>query len=569
MKKIIGINMWSHDTSACLVENGSLVCAVEEERFNGEKHTTKFPTKAISSILKSNNLTIDDITDIAVGWDFKSFVRNQFLIPANKREEDLVALPNYFERIIGFLNSEKIIRDELNFQGNVKFVKHHLAHSEFAEYSSQSNNCISIVVDGYGDEDTTTIYKVKDGIHEKVYGINFPNSLGLVYQSVTDFLGFIRNCDEGIIMGLAAYGNAHEIVQGLEKSYIDVFREIVADDEDTVFKLDQSIFPFGNARKGFYSDIFIDIFGNKRLQDESLTMHHKNIAAALQLRTEEVLERLLKFSERFYETETYLLSGGVALNCVANHKLRSGTGLVKKRNVHVPQNPGDAGVAIGAALNLSKSYGIKTELNQLTGLGPKYSEADITKAVNECKGFNIFRDNIEDLMIDNLMRGKICSLFHGGSEFGPRALGHRSIITAPFPGGMKDILNARVKFREEFRPFAPIVREEDANIFFEMNFPSPYMMFAVPIRELRVKDIPAVAHVDDTGRVQTVNKRHSPYLYGLLDKFERQSKIPVLLNTSFNVKGQPIVETPKQAIDTFMGTNIDCLLIPPFFLAKN
>ena len=292
------------------------------------------------------------------------------------------------------------------------------------------------------------------------------------------------------------------------------------------------------------------------------------MAAALQLRTEEILERVLVVAERYGSTSTVLLSGGVALNCVANAKLVNGSGGVARRSILVPPNPGDAGVAIGAALQYCAERGVHVKPRSLTELGPEYPFARLESAVAASSGSVTRPDDIFGALVDRLIAGKICALFNGGSEFGPRALGHRSILTAPFPAAMKDYLNKRVKFREDFRPFAPMVRECDAADFFEIDYPTPYMMHAVPIVPSKRELIPAVVHVDGTGRVQTVSFDESPFIYELLGQFGKKTGIPIILNTSFNVKGQPIVETPEHAVETFHRTNIDCLVMPPFFIEK-
>lgn len=565
---ILGLNVWSHDTSACLISAGELVCAVEEERFSGEKHTTSFPRGAINAVLNQAGLTVDSLDAICVGWDMDRLVRYQYLQPALKIDQELHALPDYFQRISNFLNTEAYIREQLNFRGKISFVEHHLAHSCFAEFAGGVNNAMSVVVDGYGDKETLTIYRVENGKHIRLFGLDYPTSIGLVYTAVTEYLGFHRNCDEGIVMGLAAYGDANALIPGMSSTYIEAFRKILRDDSETIFHVDATYFPFGNFRQGFFSRSFEDLFGCRRTSNEQITDAHRNVAAALQLRTEEILERVLVFAEQFGDTETVLFSGGVALNCVANAKLTRGTGRVARRSILVPQNPGDAGVAIGAALHFCNQQGIEVKRRSLGSLGPSYSVERIAAAVEASSAHVSQPVDILDFLADRLSEGRICALYQGGSEFGPRALGHRSILTAPFPASMKDELNMRVKFREDFRPFAPMVREEEASEYFEIDYPTPFMMHAVPIRSSKRDQIAAVSHVDGTGRVQTVNSKDSPFIYKLLGRFGERTGVSVILNTSFNVKGQPIVETPEQAVETFERTNIECLVIPPFCIEK-
>ena len=565
---VLGINIWSHDTSACLIADGRLVCAVEEERFIGEKHTTKFPMNAIKAVLGERSLTIDAVNAICIGWDYQRMVRYQYLKPAMESDNELRALPNYFNRLSNFLNTEQVVREQTGFKGAVNFVEHHLAHATLAAYSAGISDALSVVVDGYGDRETLTIFTVKDGVHTRVFGCEFPASVGLVYTAVTDYLGFRRNCDEGIVMGLASYGNPHAQVPGTVLTYIETFRNLVRDHKDTIFEIDPRYFPFGNFRQGFFTKTFESLFGSRRTPGAPIGDEHKNVAAALQLRTEEILEQILVFGERYSDSNSVLLSGGVALNCVANAKLVNGSGKNKRRSILVPPNPGDAGVAIGAALHYCAKKGINVQARSLTHLGPEYLLSQLESAAKGSLGQVTSPEDLHGALVERLAAGKICALFDGGSEFGPRALGHRSILTAPYPASMKDFLNKRVKFREEFRPFAPMVREEEASKYFEIDYPTPYMMHAVPIRPEMQSLIPAVVHVDGTGRVQTVNKNDSPFVHKLLGRFGEKCGVPIILNTSFNVKGQPIVETPEQAVDTFNKTEIDCLVMPPFCIDK-
>lgn len=565
---VLGLNVWSHDTSACLVSDGELVCAVEEERFIGEKHTTRFPENAIRAVLGQRSLGIQDVDAICVGWDMERLVRYQYLRPAMDNGNEMRSLPQYFSRLSNFLSTESIIRARLGFQGDVAFVEHHLAHSCFASYSAGVDTAMSVVVDGYGDRETISVFRLEQGRHTLVHGWDFPSSIGLVYTAVTEYLGFRRNCDEGIVMGLAAYGDPHAPVGGSGETHIEAFRRLVPDDEAGVFRVDASFFPFGNFRQGFFTRRFEELFGPRRADRGPVTDAHRHVAAALQMRAEEILENVLVHAERYGDTRTVLLSGGVALNCVANAKLTRGRGTVARRAVMVPQNPGDAGVAIGAALHYCREKAIPVRRRPLGSLGPAYPAGRIASAAQASGGRVSRPADLLDTLAERLRAGRICALYQGGSEFGPRALGHRSILTAPYPAAMKDHLNKRVKFREDFRPFAPMVREEQAAEYFEIDYPSPFMMHAVPVVPARREQIAAVVHVDGTGRVQTVNRDDSPFIYALLGRFGEKTGVPIILNTSFNVKGQPIVETPEQAVETFERTNIECLVMPPYCIDK-
>ncbi len=566
MHNILGLNLWSHDTSACIVKENHLLCAVEEERFNGEKHTGKFPENAISAVLNQANLSIADISTIAIGWDLKRKIRYMYLAPALKSDLEYKALPAYFDRLKSYSETEDFIRNKYNYRGEIKFYEHHLSHSCYAQFSCQLKNAISIVIDGYGEKETFTIFEINESKHTKIFTIDFPNSIGLFYTSITEFLGFIPNCDEGIVMGLSAYGNANAKIKNRDETYLQCMQRLVADFNE-LFKVDNTYFPWGNYRQGYFSQKFIDIFGSPRNPAEEVTQHHKNIAAAVQLRIEEILINCVRFSLKKSSHKDVLLSGGVGLNCVANAKL------VKEFqpfgvNIHLPQNPGDSSASVGAAIHHLRSMGEIPMERSIILLGPIYSSSEIKAAVSSSGLKYDEPPNIIKSLADSLRKNKICSVYNSGSEFGPRALGFRSILTLPYPKEMKNILNQKVKFRENFRPFAPIVREEDLSEYFDIINSSPYMMHVAKVNSEKKELIPAVVHVDGTARIQTVTRKDSKFIYDLLTELGNSTGIPIVLNTSFNIKGQPIVETPKQAIDTLKSTKIDCLAMPPYFLEK-
>ncbi len=569
MKYILGIKYGGHDTSAALLVNGKLVAACSQERYTRDKHSRLFPKEAALDCLKIGKINIDQINQIAFVNDVKSQIREIYLKPAITSDERLDFLFKDFERVKNIKNVDEIIRKNLNYKGQIKYYRHHLCHVASAYFPSGFKNALCLSIDGVGEYETGIIASGKSGKIKTLYNKNrYPHSLGLLYSAVTHYLGWKHHCDEGIIMGLAPYGDSSKIIPRFKKSYLQVFKEILTNKGDFQYKINLDYIDYYSARDKWVTDKFIKIFGPKRKWIDPLTSHHKNIAAALQDQLENVVLKQLKIARRKFNLDKLCLAGGVALNCSLNGKIAKSKIF---KEVFIQPASGDDGCAYGATLLAYAASKKKIMPKKMHNFykGSCFTNKEIESSLIKSKlkysrPKNLFRD-----VSNYIKQGKIIGWFQGGAEFGPRALGNRSILCKPYPKQMKDHLNIRVKFREEFRPFAPSVLNEFREDFFHINQDSPHMLMACKIKKDKIKDVPAIVHVDGTCRVQTVKKDINDRFYNLIKEFNHQTKIPVLLNTSFNVKGQPIVNTPTEAIETFKSTKIDVLAIGDFLLVKN
>lgn len=568
--KILGIKYGGHDSSAALMVDGNLIAACAQERYTKDKHSRKFPLEAINDCLKIGDLSINDIDEIAYVNDIKTFLKEIYLKPALKSFSRLKFLFEDFDKFLRLFNTEKIVRKKLNYKGKINFYRHHFCHIASAYFPSGFENALCLSLDGMAENETGMIAEANSGniniLNEKNL---YPDSLGLFYSAITDFLGWKHHCDEGIIMGLAPYGNPYEAIPKTNKTYKEVFDEILIEKNDFEFKVNLEFVDYYTARNKWVTDNFKKIFGEKRKYSEPLTNHHKNIAAALQLKLESLVINQLKAAKEKYDYKKLCLSGGVALNCSMNGKIEQAQIFDE---IYIQPASADDGCAIGACYlanhkNKDKNFLSKTNYNSF--LGSRYSDDEIEKELKNSKLDYVKSANIFKETANYLSEGKIIGWFQGAAEFGPRALGNRSILCKPYPAKMKDHLNNQVKFRENFRPFAPAVMSEYQKDFFEINQNSFHMLIASKVKENKKEIIPAVVHVDRSARVQTVDQNSNVKFYTLLKEFNNLTNIPVLLNTSFNVKGQPIVNSPRDAIETFKTTKIDVLSIGNFLLKKD
>ena len=566
--KFIGVNFGGHDTSATLLVDDNIVAACEQERFDLLKHSRSFPLEAINECLRIGKISINDIDEISFGTDIFDLIREVYLKPALRDESRLKFLIKDIEKIKIFLNIEKRLRELTGFKGTVNFLRHHMCHLASTYYPSGFNNALVVSYDGMGEYETGMIGVGKNGkirvLHDKVH---YPHSLGLIYSAITFYLGWKHHCDEGIIMGLAPFGDYNEKIPKQKKTYIDVFRDIIYQTSPLNYKINLDYISYHKKRDVWISEKFTSIFGPKREYGGKITKNFKNIAAALQKRIEEVVISQLKYCNKKYNQKKLCISGGVGLNCSLNGKI------VESKifdEIFVQPASGDAGISYGAALlsSLKNKKKLKVSKNHNFYLGSSFQTNEILDSIKKSKQkFEKPRDLF--IEVANLLsEGKIVAWFQGKSEFGPRALGNRSILSRPFPETQRDFINKKVKFRESFRPFAPAVLNEMREEFFEINQESPHMLIACNVRPSMKKKIPAVVHVDNSCRVQTVTFESNEKFYLLIKEFYAITKCPVLLNTSFNVKGQPIVNTPKQAIDCFLSTNLDVLCIGEYLLKK-
>ena len=593
MTAILGISAFYHDSAAALIIDGKIISAAQEERFSRKKHDSSYPFNAIKFILENSKLNISDLDHIV-------FFEKPFLKFERLLETYLAFAPAGF---ISFsmsmpiwlrekLFQKKFLFDQLkqhdeNFNDieKIKFSEHHYSHAASAFFPSPFKEAIVLTLDGVGEWATTTVAIGKDNDLKMLKEIHFPHSLGLLYSAFTYYTGFKVNSGEYKVMGLAPYG--------LPKYKELIIEKLMDLKPDGSFKLNMKYFNYATGLT-MTNKHFSNLFGEqvRNPEEDKLTQFHMDIAASIQAVTEEVVLRIARSLSIEYKIKNLCLAGGVALNCVANGKI-----LNEKifENIWIQPAAGDAGGSLGAALaywhrDLKKPRnGYKDQMNG-SYLGPKFNDDEIEKKLNVLNANYKKLDEEEIILLTakKLADNKTVGWFQGRMEFGPRSLGGRSILGDPRSDSMQKILNLKVKYRESFRPFAPAVLREDVNDWFDLNYDSPYMLLVANVRKnklikmskedeslfgiekLNVKRsvIPAVTHVDYSARIQTVHKETNPKFHALLTKFKEKTGCPVLVNTSFNVRGEPIVCSPTDAFKCFMGTELDILICENFILLK-
>ena len=571
--KVLGINYGGHDTSACIMINGKLIAACEQERYDYDKHSRNFPLEAINDCLKIAKIKIKDLDVVALGTNPATIIKERYLKKALYEKDRINFLLNDIEKIKKLNDMEPFIRKKLNFKKKIEFHSHHLCHLASTYYPSGFKESLLVSYDGTGEIDTGAFAHGKDG-NIKIFKDarnQYPNSLGLIYSAITYYLGWKHHCDEGIIMGLAPYGNPHAKLKNNKLSYIDIFRKIILYDkkkDELKYIINPEWISYHKIRDKWVSDKFIKTFGKKKLYTKKVSQHVKNITAALQFRLEEVVLSQLKVLKKKKNSKYLCISGGVGLNCSLNGKIRE-SNIFKE--IFIQPASGDAGVAYGACLLSTKKKikNLKPLKNHNFYVGFRDNKNEIKKnlKINNLK-FKDYKEKIYEKTSEYLEKGKIIGWYQGASEFGPRALGNRSILCKPYPEEMKDHLNINVKFREEFRPFAPSVLQENMEEYFEIKQKSPHMLMACKVKKSKKDIIPAVVHVDDTCRVQSVDKKVNLQFWNLINQFKKKTSIPVLLNTSFNIKGQPIVNTSEDAINCFLKYKIDILVLGSILIKK-
>ena len=559
---ILGITISVHDSAACLLKDGELVAACEEEKFTRNKHTGEFPFRAIKFCMEREGISIDDISYVAysqVPWLFwPSKLGYALLNPKGAI--------NFLKKEIFWysLNYEKTrvwidrFKDAAGAKKHYKeiFVEHHLAHAASACLLSHFDESAVLSIDQRGEWSSTMLAKYSGNKIFKIKEIDFPNSLGLFYLMLTLYLGFDYN-DEYQVMGLAAYGKPR---------YLNEMNQIMHYTKDGEFRLNKKY--LSGHYKRMYSDELIKKLGPPRKKEEPITERHCDIAASLQITLENVSFKILNYLYKITKSDKLCLAGGVALNSVMNGKIVDNTPF---KEVFIQPAASDAGTAVGAALyvhNILLDKPKKLSVNKVY-LGPEFSNEKIEKML---KSYNLkyefLGDNLEPFVAKLISEGKVIGWFQGRVEFGPRALGNRSILADPRRKDMKDRVNLLVKERQSFRPFAPAILEERFDEYFTGEKNSPYMLLVHGVRLDKKDNIPAVVHVDGTARVQTVSKSANPRFWKLITEFERLTGIPILLNTSFNIKGEPIVCTPQDAIRCFFSSGLDGLVLNNFLLTK-
>ena len=594
MVTILGISAFYHDSAAAIVIDGEIKAAAQEERFTRKKHDSSYPHNAVEFVLNLTNLKLSEI-DCIVFYE-KPFLKFERLL------ETYVAFApkgfTQFTKAMPVWLREKLFQKNMlvshlknhdsNFNNEKKifFSEHHLSHAASAFFPSPFEEAIILTADGVGEWATTTVAIGKGKELSIKKEIHFPHSLGLLYSAFTYYVGFKVNSGEYKLMGLAPYG---------EPKYADLIKDKIIDiKSDGSFRLNIKYFDYATGLKMTNSK-FDELFGQKPRNSvkEKISQFHMDIAASIQKVTDEIMLNLVKSLKDEYKINNLCLAGGVALNCVANGKILKNKIFEK---IWVQPAAGDAGGSLGAALaywhvELKKERKVRAN-DQMKGsyLGPEYSQKNIEEDLNKLgANYSVMTESqIIDNTAESLKNGDAIGWFQGRMEFGPRALGNRSIIGDPRSSNMQKNLNLKVKFRESFRPFAPSILREKINEWFNINVDSPYMLFVADILEerkismnddeknlfgidkLNIKrsDIPAVTHVDYSARIQTVHKETNPKYYLLLKKFDEKTNCPVIINTSFNVRGEPIVNTPEDAFNCFMGTELDKLVIGNCFLDK-
>jgi carbamoyltransferase len=577
---VLGINAYHADASAALIRDGRVIAAVEEERFNRIKHSAGFPADAVRYCLRQGGVDIRSIDAIAVASKPIEHVREEILQILSGRPAYSRQIKKRLEAVAKFRDVRKVLASEFGVRIDslppLKEIPHHMAHVASAYYQSGfpalEGESALLSIDGFGDFCSTLLARAEGNEIEVVDEVLFPHSIGILYTMVTQFCGFNKYGDEGKLMGLAAFG---------EPIYADRLRQIIELDEDGLFALDPDYFThpvYGidmiwEGSVPLVDDIFsermIKTFGPPRHRYSEVAVRERDLAASLQLITEEAVLHVLKHLKREVPSARLAYSGGVALNCLANGRVLRESGF---DDIYLASAPNDAGTAIGCALKVVADEGKGQEVTfaervEGSRFGPSYTSKQIEEAL-AVSGLHYYRSqNIATEVAALLAEGHIVGWFNGRMEFGPRALGGRSILADPRSVEMRNSINARVKFREEFRPFAASILEEHLDDFFPGSPKSPFMLYAIKVAEDKRDLIPAVIHADGTCRVQSVSKTSAPDYYELISAFNELTGIPMILNTSFN-ENEPIVCSPEDAISVFNTTHMDVLVIDRYVVKR-
>lgn len=562
---ILGISCYYHDASAAIIKDGQLVAAVEEERFTRKKHDTIFPINSIRYCLKEAGITINDVAYI--GFYEKPMLKFERIL-SQLIETFPKSFWTFYKTIPSWINEKlripKTVKKKLGYKGDVLFIEHHLAHAASAYLVSPFNEAAIFTVDGVGEWTTASYGYAKNNQIRLLKEIRFPDSLGLLYSAFTAYLGFKVNNDEYKVMGLAPYG---------KPVYYDKIMKMIDLKEDGSFALDMRYFSYLHKLR-MPSRKFTQEFGPARKPESEMEKRYADIASSLQKVTEDIIIKILKHVYRETKCKTLCMAGGVALNSVANGKILKNTPF---KNIFIQPAASDAGASVGVAYYIYNTILGKKRNFVMDGayFGPGFTTKEIKQFLDERKiNYSTFGSDKELLKQTSklIFNDNVIGWFQGRMEWGPRALGSRSILSNPCNPKMQDILNLKVKHREKFRPFAPVICEDDANDYFECDKPIPpptdYMLMVYPIREEKRKLIPAVTHVDGSGRLQTIRRRQNLLYYDLIKEFGKLSKVPILINTSYNIRGEPIVCKPSEAYRCMMGTGIDYLVMGKFLIKR-
>ncbi len=592
---ILGISSYYHDSAACLVKDGEIISAIQEERISRKKHDSSFPKNSILYCIKDAKISEKEI-DYVVFYDkpflkFERLLETYFAFAPKGFRSFVSSMPIWlkeklFQKNLIIKELKKIFGKKTIWKNRLLFSEHHLSHAASAFFVSPYKKAAILTMDGVGEWTTTSIAIGNENEIKIIKEINFPHSIGLIYSAFTYYAGFKVNSGEYKLMGLAPYGKPI-FVETIKNNLITI-------KEDGSFKLNMSYFDYCTGLK-MTNKKFNDLFGGEPRKPESnLTDKEMNIASSIQVVIEEIIIKIAKNIKKETNIDNLCLAGGVALNCVANGKL------VKEKifkNIWIQPASGDAGGALGSALAvyylmLGNKRIVDRNRDSMKGsfLGPSYSENDIENILLKSKAqySKLNMKEIVEKVSEDLKSGKAIGWMQGRMEFGPRALGGRSIIADPRSPKMQKLLNLKVKYRESFRPFAPSILRENLSEWFELEQDSPYMLLVANVKNTKIikmsdddkklfgidklnivrSEIPSVTHVDYSARIQTVHKDTNPVYYDLINKFNKITDCPIIINTSFNIRGEPIVCSPEDAIKCFMGTELDILVIDNFYLKK-
>jgi carbamoyltransferase len=596
---VLGVSALYHDSAACIIHDGEILVAAQEERFTRLKHDSSFPVNAIRFCLEYTHLSLEQIDHVAFYekplLKFERVLENFFDIAPKGVLAFVRYMPAWVKQKVFFrkyLNDKlKTIDKAAKKLPTVKFVEHHLSHAAWAYYTSPFKDAAVLTIDGVGEWTTTALYRIQDGAIQLIKEQHYPHSLGLLYSAFTQYLGFKVNDGEFKMMGLAPYGNSESYTykraeETIKKHLVRVF-------PDGSIRLNMEFFCFQLGSRMIHQKRWEQMFGlPMRNSADQIRQEHCDLALAIQNFTEQVVLKLVSHLKLETGEENLCLAGGVAYNCVVNGKIIEQEIF---KSVHVPPAVGDAGSAVGAGFLVSSLLGHVAKdtrylKNEISFLGPQFTNTEILSVLRSVNGPTVPYQTGEllDRVVDDLIQGRVVGWFQGRMEFGARALGSRSILADAANPGIQEQLNRKIKFRESFRPFAVILLEEDLQDYFNLNQPSPYMAIVAQIAEqwrkprphnyeaLTIKEkcqwvnssFPGIVHVDYSSRIQTVDKETNRLLYELLLKFKEKTGHSLLVNTSFNVNNEPIVCTPQEAYQCFLSTHMDSLAVGNFYITK-
>ena len=572
---ILGINAYHGDSSACILKNGVVIAATEEERFRRLKHWAGFPSEAIKYCLQEAGLSIGEVDHITISRDPSA----NFAKKVKHALKSAMSPKAVKDRL---KNSKKVgnVKDEIamafgidstDVTAKIHNIEHHRSHIGSAFFASPFKESALLSIDAFGDFTSTMTGRGNVNDVQILDEVNFPHSVGIFYTAFTQYLGFNHYGDEYKVMGLAPYGNP---------VYLEKMRDIIKTTDDGLFKLDLECFV--HQKKGIttsilenndptpskiFSDKLIELFGPLREKNSDLTQHDKDIATSVQRRTEEVIFHVLNHLQKKTGLKNVCIAGGVAQNSVANGKILENT---EFEEVYIPSAGHDAGTAMGSALwlynNILQNDRLPAVYDAYTGYKTNDTEIEECLRDRNVQFIKYSDKELIEVVSNDLLNGAVVGWFQGRAEFGPRALGHRSILVDPRRNDAKELLNSKIKRRESFRPFAPSILEEHVSDYFEKTDKVPFMEKVYPIKKEKYAEIPAVTHVDGTGRLQTVSK--GDRYYDLISKFHELSGTPILLNTSFN-ENEPIVNTPAEALDCYLRTQMDVLVLENYVIKRN